>query len=304
MRLARFPRARKAGCGMGENIPETGARGGTGRALVLGGGGVTGIAWEIGLLYGLSEAGVDLARADLFVGTSAGSVVGALVTSGESLHTLYEGQRAPATGEIAARLGGGALLRWLFALGMPGDRQRARARLGRAALRARTVPEAERRAVIEGRLPTPQWPERRLLIAAVEAETGAVAVFDRESGVSLVDAVAASCAVPLIWPPITIGGRHYVDGGVRSPANVDLARGCDRVVVLAPLLQAFHRAERPGAQAAALGHGVRNVIISPDEAARAAIGRNVLDPAHRAAAAEGGHMQATSVADQVRAVWS
>lgn len=275
-----------------------------GRALVLGGGGVTGIAWEIGLLFGLAEAGIDLTRADLLVGTSAGSVVGALVTSDVPLRTLFEQQRAPASGEIAARLGPGFLLRSILALGLPGDRQHARARLGRAALRARTVPEAQRRAVIESRLPSTQWPERQLLITAVEAETGAEAIFDRTSGVSLVDAVAASCAVPLVWPPITIGGHHYVDGGVRSPANVDLARGYGRVVVLAPLTQALHRAERPGIQAAALGSGVRSVVISPDQAARAAIGPNVLDPTHRAASAEAGQAQAASVTNQVRAVWS
>jgi NTE family protein len=292
---------------MSAHIPaqgERGEHGSQGRALVLGGGGVTGVAWEIGLLAGLAEIGMDLTRADLLVGTSAGSVVGAMVASGAPLLTLYEEQRAPASKEIAARLGFGALMRWLLILGLPGNRQRARARLGRAALRAKTVPEAERRAAIERRLPSAQWPERRLLITAVEAETGAEAVFDRTSGVPLVDAVAASCAVPLVWPPITINGRHYVDGGVRSPANVDLARGYAKVVVLAPLNQALHRAERASAQAATLGAGVHSVVISPDVAARKAIGSNVLDPAHRAAAAEAGHAQAASVADQVRAVWS
>jgi NTE family protein len=282
---------------------ESADRGSTGKALVLGGGGVTGIAWEIGLLYGLSEVGMDLTQADLLVGTSAGSVVGAMVASGVPLRTLFEEQCAPASGEIAARLGPGALLWWLLTLGLPGNRQRARARLGHAALRARTVPEAQRRAVIERRLPSAQWPERRLLITAVEAETGAAAIFERASGVPLVDAVAASCAVPLVWPPITIGGRHYVDGGVRSTANVDLARGFGRVVVLAPVHQALHRAERPSVQAASLGPTVRWVVISPDATARAAIGSNVLDPAHRAAAAAAGQTQAASVVDQVQAVW-
>lgn len=281
---------------------KSGASGG-GRALALGGGGVTGVAWETGLLLGLVEAGVDLSTADVFVGTSAGSVVAAQLTSGRPLEELYAAQVAPASGEIAARMSGAALVRFLVAMAWPGDQQRARARLGRAALQTKTVPEAERRAVIARRLPNHDWPRQRLLITAVDADTGAATVFDRDSGVSLVDAVAASCAVPLVWPPVTINGRRYIDGGVRSVTNVDLARGCERVVVLAPTTAALRRSDRPAAQVSTLGEGVRSVIISPDTASRAAIGPNVLDPARRAASAQAGRAQAAGVADQVRAVW-
>ncbi len=279
-----------------------GASGG-GRALVLGGGGVTGVAWETGLLFGLAEAGIDLTAADLFVGTSAGSVVAAQVTGGVSLEKLYEAQVAAGSGEIAARMSRAAIAWFLLAAAWPGNRQQARAWIGHAALRAKTVPEAERRRVIAGRVPFREWPQQRLLIPAVDAESGEPVIFAKDSGVALTDAVAASCAVPVVWPPVTIGGRRYVDGGVRSVANVDLAAGCERVVIVAPLTQAIRRADRPDAQAAALGAGVRLVVISPDAASRAAIGRNVLDPACRAPAARAGRAQAASVAEQVRAVW-
>ncbi len=202
--------------------------------MVLGGGGVTGVAWETGLLWGLAETGLDLSAADLIVGTSAGSTVAAQITSGAGLDELFEAQLRDASGEIAARMSPAALLRFLAAAAWPGDRQRARSWLGRAALRAETVPEAERRAVIEQRLPSHDWPRQRLFIPAVDAETGAVSVFDNDGGVPLVDAVAASCAVPLVWPPVTINGRRYVDGGVRSATNVDLAANCERLVVIAP----------------------------------------------------------------------
>jgi NTE family protein len=277
---------------------------GAGRALVLGGGGVTGVAWETGLLLGLAEAGIALAAADVFVGTSAGAVVAAQLTSGVPLNQLFESQLAATSGEIAARMSGAALVRFLLAMAWPGDRQRGRAWLGRAALRAKTVPEAERRAVIERRLPSHDWPEQRLLIPAVDAETGAVVVFDKGSGVSLVDAVAASCAVPMVWPPVTINGRRYMDGGVRSVANVDLAAGCEQLVVIAPTTAAVRRAERPASQVAALGPGVRSVIVSPDGSSRTAIGGNVLDPARRAPSARAGRAQAGDVADRVREVWS
>ncbi|MEU4218615.1 patatin-like phospholipase family protein [Actinoplanes sp. NPDC026623] len=274
------------------------------RALVLGGGGVTGVAWEIGLLHGLAERGVDLATADLFVGTSAGSVVAAQLTGGAGVAELYAHELTDTAGDRNAAIGTRVLLGFVLAALWPGGRARGRARLGRAALKARTVPESERRTAIASRVRRDDWPSgRRLLIPAVEARTGAVAVFDSGSGVSLVDAVAASCAVPLVWPPMTVNGSRYIDGGVRSVANVDLAAGYDRVVVIAPLTAAVRRADRPGAQAAALGAGVRTAVITPSRAALAAIGRNPLDPSRRAPAGEAGRAQAADEAERIRAVW-
>ncbi|MEU4243657.1 patatin-like phospholipase family protein [Actinoplanes sp. NPDC026619] len=275
-----------------------------GKALVLGGGGVTGIAWEIGLLHGLVEQGVDLTDAGLFIGTSAGSSVAAQVLSGVPLADLFEAQLADASGELAARMSVGGLVKFVVAGLWPGDPARGRAWLGRQALRARTVPEAERRAVIAGRIGDRGWPATRLLIPAVEAETGAVRVFDASSGVPLIDAVAASCAVPLTWPPVTIGSTRYVDGGVRSVANADLAAGSRQVVVLAPTPQSVRPSGRPAAQVAALGPQVRGAVVSPDAAARAAIGRNVLDPARRRPAAEAGRAQAAAEADRLRTIWA
>lgn len=276
---------------------------GGGRALVLGGGGVTGVAWEVGLLVGLAEAGIDLTTADLFVGTSAGAFVAALISTGVPLEKLFEAQTATASGEVVARMSFGAIARFIVMGAWPGNRQKARARLGRAALRARTEPEAERRRVFERGLPFQDWPQQRLLITAVDAETGEPVVFTKDSDVPLVDAVAASCAVPMVWPPVTIHGRRYVDGGVRSTVNADLAAGCERLVVVAPIASAMRREDQPAAQVAALGAGVRSVIVGPDAAARAAIGSNVLDPAYRAPAARAGRTQAASVAERVREVW-
>jgi NTE family protein len=278
--------------------------GSDGRALVLGGGGVTGVAWEIGLLHGLAEQGVDLSAADLFVGTSAGSVVAAQVTSGTPLEKLYAAELADTSGDRNAAIGTGVVLAFLWAAAYPGDRRRGRAWIGRAALRKKTVPEAERRAAIMTRVPSPEWPETLLRIPAVAAETGEVAVFDKNSGVSLIDAVAASCAVPLVWPPMTVNGTRYIDGGVRSIANADLAAGYGRVVVVAPVTGVLRRADRPAAQAAALGPTVRRTVVSPSDAALTAIGRNPLSPDRRPAAAEAGRRQAAEVAHRVATVWN
>jgi len=272
-----------------------------GKALVLGGGGVTGVAWEIGLLQGLAEHGVDLGDAGLLVGTSAGSVTAAQLLSGVPLADLFAAQRAGATGEIAAGLGFGVVAHYAVAAFWPGGPARGRAWLGRKSLTASAIPEAERRGVIAQRIGRDDWPATPLRIVAVEALTGATKVFDSGSGVSLIDAVAASCAVPLVWPPATVGGTRYVDGGIRSVANVDLAAGCDRVVVIAPISTGFRRSGRPAVQAAALG--VPHVVIEPSPAARGRMGRNPLDPAFRAAAAEAGREQAAQEAEKIRAVW-
>jgi NTE family protein len=274
------------------------------RALVVGGGGLTGIAWELGLLAGLAEAGVDLSTADLVIGTSAGAVVGTRVAAGLSIEEAYARQLAGPGSEIAARMGTRALMALMVNAFSTRDPRRYAARVGRMALATRTVPEAERRGVIESRLPVRDWPERRLLITAVDAESGEFRAFDRDSGVPLVDAVAASCAVPGVWPPVSIGGRRWIDGGVRSAANADLAAGCARIVILAPITMGFGPVPSVARQAAMLGRQARVIVVSPDAAARRAIGRNVLDPARRAPAARAGRAQAGAVVDALAAVWN
>jgi len=270
------------------------------RAVVLGGGGVTGVAWTMGLVYGLAERGLDLTSADLFVGTSAGSVVAAQLTSGTPVGELYAHERSDTSGDRNAAVGVRVLGGFVVAGLWPGDGVKGRAWLGRAALKRTTVPEAERREAIAARVKRDEWPEALLKVSAVEAETGAFTVFDRDSGVSLIDAVAASCAVPLVWPPMTVAGKRYIDGGVRSVANVDLAAGYDRVVVIAPVTASAQRGGKPAAQARAFAN---SVVISPTDAALTAIGRNPLNPDRRGPAAEAGRVQAAGEAERVRAVW-
>ena len=276
-------------------------------ALVLGGGGITGIAWEIGLLHGLREAGVDLVDADVVVGTSAGSVVGAQLTSGTPLEQLYAAQLADPAGEIGAAFGRLTLLKYVALLLAPGSSNAKRRRLGRASVRAATrpgaVPAQERIQVIRDRLPSAEWPDRDLRVTSVAADTGEFVVWDREGEADLVHAVASSCAVPLVWPPVTVAGRPYVDGGARSGANADVVEGADRVVVLAPLPRSLSRSQSIQAQLARTG-ATSTVVVSPDAAAVRAIGRNVLDPAQRQASARAGFAQAAHVLDEVRSVWT
>ncbi|SFF53744.1 patatin-like phospholipase family protein [Blastococcus tunisiensis] len=276
-------------------------------ALVLGGGGITGIAWEIGLLAGLAEAGVDLSGADLVVGTSAGSVVGAQVTGGAELGAMFERQLAAPAEERVARMTRSNLAQYGWAMVRSrrddGEFRRRIGALALAAERAGVTPsEQERLDVIGSRLVSTEWPERKLLITAVDAETGEFRAFDRDSGVPLLQAVAASCAVPGVYPPVTIDGRRYVDGGMRSAANADLAEGHERLVVLAPIPRGIGPLASVDAQVTGLV--ARVAVVSPDADSKRAIGRNVLDPAARAPSARAGRAQAATVAARVAEVWN
>ena len=274
----------------------------TSRALVLGGGGITGIAWELGILKGLADVGIDLTAADRVIGTSAGSVVGAQITTGLTVDELYAEQLRPADREIGARMTRSMVLRLAVPIVIPAHPVKKRSRIGSLALRAHPPGGAERIEVIRSRIGVDVWPERDLRVTAVEAETGRFVTFTRDSGVDLVEAVAASCAVPLVWPAVTIDGHHYVDGGMRSTANADLAHGCERVVVLAPLPQAFSKHTSIHAQLDRVAPRAR-AVVAPDESALAAIGKNVLNPSKRADAARAGLRQAAEVADKVRRAW-
>jgi NTE family protein len=274
------------------------------RALVLGGGGVTGAAWELGLIAGLAAEGIRLAEADLIVGTSGGAVTGAQLSSGMDLESLYQRQLEPPVGEIAARLGVGLIVRQTLIMITSSGPKQLRRRMGDLALRSRTVSEAERRKVIESRLPSRDWPAVPFQVTAVDAMTGQFVVFDAATEASLVDAVGASCAVPGVWPAVTIAGRRYIDGGMRSPANADLAAGYDRVVIIAPVGR--RGGVLPGADKQAddlRAAGAKVMVVGPDEAARQAIGHNLLDLRRRATAARGGRAQAAAVAADVRDVW-
>jgi NTE family protein len=276
-----------------------------GRALVLGGGGLSGIAWETGVLAGLAAGGVDVTTADYVLGTSAGATVTAQIGSGLSVAELFDRQTVPAlqSAELAPDLSRVIELMesWEnLPLEFP-DPAELRRVIGQQALSVPTVPEAERRAVIAGRLPRRDWPSRKLAVVAVDAHTGDVRVFDKDSGADLVDAVTASCAIPGIWPPVTIGGGRYIDGGTRSAVNADLAAGYQRVLILAPM--ADPSLDEQAAGLAAAGPEVQVQVITPDDESTAAFGLNPLDPAVRAPAARAGYAQGEQAAPAVARLW-
>ena len=271
---------------------------------MLGGGGYAGIAWEVGVVLGLRDAGVDITTAHRVVGTSAGSVAGTAVTHEKLLRSVWDAQFEHVDAAAGAVFTRGMTARIVLPMALPGSPVRRRARLGALARKVSPAHTDDRVAFVRERLGGADWPtDADLRICAVNARTGAFRAFGRHSGVELAVAVAASCAVPLVWRPVPIGDDEYIDGGFRSVANADLAQGCDRVVVLAPLEPLVPHYLRITAQLARLGPDVRHIVIRPDRASRGAIGEDYLGVERRAAVAWAGRTQGRSVAATVASIW-
>ena len=301
-------------------------------ALVLGGGGAAGQAWQIGVIAGLAEAGLDLTEAaDLVVGTSAGATTAAQVRSGippaELLASVLSEPARPAgqNRERPPSLPMATVFERMRAIGAAAtsaaELQRAMGAFGLESDSTLGPAAPQRRAIVAARLPRPEWPDRPMIVTAVDAHTGELAAFDRDSGVDLVDAVTASTALPGLTPTHSINGTRYINGGVRSGENADLASGYANVVVLSPLggrspappergaapAGQFEGLRRPpewgvdlASQAEALRkQGSRVEVIIPDAGSRAAMGTNQMDPATRIPAARAGFAQGKQEAARV-----
>lgn len=295
------------------------------RALVLGGGGPVGIAWECGLISGLARAGVDLGAADHFLGTSAGAFVGARLAMGDAAAALADpilaeadkppppapgpqGERKPPDLSVLMELMGEAQT------GL-GDPAAARAKIGAYALAAQTMDEQAFIASFGksfAGLAEDYWPERSFACTAVEAEGGGFQLWTKASGVGLTRAVASSCSVPGVFPPITLKGRRFIDGGMRSTTNADAAAGHDLVVVVA--IRVAGRAAGAAAERirARLDEelqllrdgGTEVVLITPDEASQQAFGANLMDFRRRPDAVRAGLAQGEAAASEIAARWT
>ena len=296
-------------------------------ALVLGGGGAAGNAWEIGVIAGLAEAGVDMTEAaDLVVGTSAGATAAAQVRSGVPAAELLAAVLTPPAQPVGQNrerppsLPMAPVFDRMRAIGdastSAADLQRAMGAFGLESDKALGPGAEQRRALVAARLPRPEWPDRPMIVTAVDAHTGELAAFDRDSGVDLVDAVTASTAAPGVVPTVAINGGRYIDGGVRSTENADLASGYAHVVVLSPLggrsgtppegqfegLRRFPGTDLASHVDALRKQGSHVEVITPDADSRAAMGTNLMDPANRVPAARAGFAQGKQEATRVRSL--
>ena len=294
-------------------------------ALVLGGGGAAGNAWLIGIIAGLAEAGIDMTEAaDLVVGTSSGATAAAHVRSGIPPAELLASVLSPPVQpvgqnrEVPPSLPMATVFERMRAIGAAAtsaaDLQRAMGAFGMESDSILGPAAAEqRRAMVAARLPRPEWPDRPMILVAVDAHTGQVVAFDRDSGVDLVDAVTASTAMPGLAPTHNINGTRYINGGVRSAENADLASGYANVVVLSPFggrsgtlppgqfegLRRLPGADLEGQVEGLRKQGSRVEVITPDADSLAAMGTNQMDPATRIPAARAGFAQGKREATRV-----
>lgn len=270
------------------------------RVLCLGAGAVTGGGWQLGVVIGLGEAGVDLAAADRIIGTSAGALVGAHLALGHSLAEVAEQLLASA---VDGRLLRPATLARLGAAQLWPSRRHALLWLGRTATSDGWTPQrgeawAETLGVgLAGR----PWPSN-LVVVATDVRTGRPAYFTAASGVGLEQAVAASCAVPGVFPPVVVGERPHFDGGLRSLVNLDLADGAEVAVAVAPFSASFRAHRRPREQARQLGR-TRVVLLEPDAASRRALGPDPVDSGRSRRVLEAGQEFGHRNAALVRAAW-
>lgn len=290
-----------------------------GRALVLGGGGSAGNAWLIGVVAGLFEAGLDLTEADLVIGTSAGSTAAAQVTSAsptllmaDILTAVLPSRTAPPGFD-----GGGApqkpvvnhMERTQKLIAAAHDPADMRQRLGASALELEAATDGSWsthwRETVATRLPSQRWPQQAIRLTAVDANSGESVVFDRDSGVELVDAVAASCASSM---PFRIGENRFIDGGYRRNENADLAAGFGKVLVLSPLGGRTRHPLEWGLQLTAQleelrAGGSRVETILPDSESLNAFGTNLMDLTTRPAAARAGYEQGKMLVEQLAEFW-
>jgi NTE family protein len=289
-------------------------------ALVLAGAGAAGNAWELGLIAGLSDAGVDVTDADLIIGTSAGSTVAAQITSGTPPADLYAAilaevplSQRPKLGSVRGhgQLSGPNYMEWSNKIiGSAEDAPDMRRRMGAAALEMDASDgsgQTRWRDIVAARLPSHHWPQQRVLITAVDVGTGEPVVFDRHSGVELVDAVAASTSNGF-GGPYRIGENRYINGGYRRSENADLAAGFGRVLVLSPFGGRSRMPREWGMDLAtqvselrAAGSAVETVF--PGAGAGDVFDANALDPSTRLPAARGGYDQGRALAGQLTEFW-
>jgi NTE family protein len=280
------------------------------KTLVLGGGGLAGLGWFAGLIFGLKEGGVDLRDAERMIGTSAGSATAAQLRSPQSIETLYARQTdpeliadepPPSSAQLAALM---ATYPKLMALT---DNQKRLQAIRSLARTTATAASEMRRTMIERRLSGADWSDAALTVTAVDLETCDVVTFHAGSSVGLVDAVAASCAVPGIWPVVEIAGRSYMDGGVYSVDNAHLAAGSARVIILSPLgsVTPMPPGFRLADQVAALeAGGAKVLVVEPDADCRTAMGSNPFDPLIRMPTSLAARKQGNTLAGSVGAFWA
>lgn len=283
------------------------------RALVLGGGGPVGIAWQAGVLAGLAMEGVALGAADMVLGTSAGSFVGAQIASGRDPIDFANAQMKLGQAEAQTQSAPAPTLDpgpfGALVAKMPTDHELSQAMRREFGVLAKAAATPSLEAYLKsfaafakaGRA----WPAK-FACTAVDVDSGEFKVFRESDEAPLNLAIAASCSVPGIFPPVEIGARLWMDGGVRSSTSMDVASGHTRVLTLAvitPLTGALVRNSLAREEAALQAAGGATLVLAPDANSLAVFGPNLMNPANRAKIVAAGLQQGKQDSARVRALW-
>lgn len=271
--------------------------------IVLGGGGITGIAWEIGIINGLISQGIELETADKILGTSAGSFVGAALASGFDMHVYMEKFKDPAAFNEFAKVRPEVATLWIQAFRLGGnDRQTVGRSFGQIIKKYPALTSLEDRlTMVRNRLVTTEW-ATNLEISMINAATGKIHFFDHHSGISLVEAVAASGAVPGVWPHMHFLAADWIDGGMVSSTNAYHMKGIDIVLVLAPLPQKYGAIPSPAEEVEQLRQQATVELIIPDEKSHSEIGANIYDASNCAEIAQAGYKQGQALTAKIQSL--
>ncbi|MFG1792916.1 patatin-like phospholipase family protein [Nocardia sp. NPDC049149] len=260
-------------------------------ALVLGGTGLVRMGWLVGLVHGLADRGVHLGEADQIVGTSGGALVAAMLTTQGDVMWLLGPDASPAPPadpQVTADA--------LAVLGEPGlDLTQARRKIGAKAVAAASGDPHQHVARMRALTGTARWPQRDLVITAIDIDTGALHGWTRDGAASLPEAMAASTSVPGLLPPIPIDNHCYIDGGVGSSINAHLAAAADLIIIIEAVADEFPHL--PTDQD--LGRATA-VTLVPDSAAIAACGADSFDLTRQPAAYNAGLRQSEDAAQRLR----
>jgi NTE family protein len=292
------------------------------RGIAFGGGGEWFVAWTLSFLTAAKQAGVDLGDADITVGTSAGSIVGAFLTDHRLWRGIGEMDLLAAHPSLLARMvktsaGHASQQRASDLLAAATSTDRATVlELGRAAMAARNPPVPDYERSLRLMLGHGDWPSPVHHVTAVDCYTGERVVIDHASDVPIATACAASSSLPGVNGPVWIGDRYCMDGGIgTSSTHSDLLAGAQRAVIFSMMsLTAEEAAGRTGSFGFAerlhpgtarreaddlAAAGTRTLLIAANPEA----GIDFMDPAQLAGAIDDGRARARSMLDELNAVW-
>ena len=273
------------------------------RALVLGGGGITGIAWESGVLAALIENGMKISQIDKIFGTSAGAFVGAVLSNNQDMKSYYHYLNENKDPNEQTKLKKEVYEMWRQAYIQGGNNQESIGRLlGEMIDQVQPVISMkERKKAIAKRLNDSKWTSQ-LVITAINARTGQLETINQQIGMDLIDSVAASEAVPGLWPHVTMNGKDYIDGGMVSSTNACLAKDFKQILIIAPLTQKIGKLPNVFDDEITLSNTSDVYTITPDEFSKSIIGDNIYDASVIIEVGNAGYEQGKRLAKEIKAL--